>query len=128
MLLQASLEFFALVSLLIVILLTVMYYNSSYYLQFYNLQIYEDARKISESVATEINLALKAGDGYSRIFQIPEKILNSIDYNVSISNYRVKVFWNSGETQSVIYTKEIFGYLKKGDNWIRNVNGEIYVN
>ncbi len=128
MLLQASLEFFVLISLLILILLTVMYYNSSYYLQIYYLQVYEDARKISEAIASEINLALKAGNGYSRIFLIPEKILNSIDYNVSVSDYRVKVYWKDGEAQSVIYTKEIVGYLKKGENWIRNVDGEIYVN
>jgi hypothetical protein len=127
-LLQASLEFFVLVSLLIVILTVVMYFSSSYYYQFNQLQIYSEANKISESIASEINLALKAGDGYSRIFYIPEKILNAIDFEINITNYRVYVYWNDGSTQSVIYTKNINGTLKKGENWIRNVNGEIYVN
>ena len=128
MLLQASLEFFVLVSLLIIILTVVMYFSSSYYYQFNQLQIYSEASEISQSIASEINLALKAGDGYSRIFYIPEKILNAIDFEINITNYRVYVYWNGGSTQSVIFTKNIIGNLKKGENWIRNVNGEIYVN
>jgi hypothetical protein len=127
-LLQASLEFFVLVSLLIIILTGVMYFSSSYYYQFNQLQIYSEANKISQSIANEINLALKAGDGYSRIFYIPEKILSSIDFEINVTSYRVYVYWNGGSTQSVIYTKNIIGSLKKGENWIRNVNGEIYVN
>jgi hypothetical protein len=127
-LLQASLEFFVLVSLLIIILTGVMYFSSSYYYQFNQFQIYSEANKISESIASEINLALKAGDGYSRIFYIPERILNAIDFEINVTSYRVYVYWNGGSTQSVIYTKNIIGSLKKGENWIRNVNGEIYVN
>jgi len=127
-LLQASLEFFVLVSLLIIILTGVMYFSSSYYYQFNQLQIYSEANKISQSIASEINLALKAGDGYSRIFYIPEKISNAIDFEINVTSYRVYVYWNGGSTQSVIYTKNINGTLKKGENWIRNVNGEIYVN
>ena len=128
MLLQASLEFFVLVSLLIIILTGVMYFSSSYYYQFNQFQIYSEASKISQSIANEINLALKAGDGYSRIFYIPERILNAIDFEINVTSYRVYVYWNGGSTQSVIYTKNIIGSLKKGENWIRNVNGEIYVN
>jgi len=127
-LLQASLEFFVLVSLLIIILTGVMYFSSSYYYQFNQLQIYSEANKISQSIASEINLALKAGDGYSRIFYIPEKISNAIDFEINVTSYRVYVYWNGGSTQSVIYTKNIIGNLKKGENWIRNINGEIYVN
>jgi hypothetical protein len=127
-LLQASLEFFVLVSLLIIILIGVMYFSSSYYYQFNQLQIHSEANKISQSIASEINLALKAGDGYSRIFYIPEKILNAINFEINVTSYRVYVYWNGGSTQSVIYTKNIIGSLKKGENWIRNVNGEIYVN
>jgi hypothetical protein len=127
-LLQASLEFFVLVSLLIIILTVVMYFSSSYYYQFNQLQIYSEANKISQSIASEINLALKAGDGYSRIFYIPEKILNAIDFEINVENYRVYVYLNGDSTQSIIYTKNINGTLKKGENWIRNVNGEIYVN
>jgi len=127
-LLQASLEFFVLISLLIVILTMAMYFSSSYYHQFIQYQIYSEATKISQNIANEINIALKAGDGYSRVFYIPTKILNAIDFDVNVSNYRIYVYWDTGFTQSVIYTKEINGNLRKGENLIRNVNGEIYVN
>ena len=128
MLLQASLEFFVLVSLLIVILTVAMYFNSSYYYQFNLYQVHSEAKKISDAIAMEINLALKAGDGYSRVFYIPGKILNAIDYEVNVSNYRVYVRWNFSSTQSVIHTSNVNGFLKKGENLIRNINGEIYVN
>jgi len=105
-----------------------MYFNSSYYYQFNAQQIYSEANKISQAIASEINLALKAGDGYSRIFYIPQKILNSIDFDVKVSNYRVYVYWKEGSSQSVIYTKEINGTFTKGENLIRNVDGVIYVN
>ena len=128
MLLQASLEFFVLVSLLLVILIVVMYFNSSYYYQFNLQRIYSEANKISENIASEINLALKAGDGYSRVFYIPGKILDSIDFDIKVSNFRVYVYWDNNFSQSVIYTKEVIGTFKNGENWIRNINGEIYVN
>ena len=128
MLLQASIEFFALISVLIVILTIVIYFNSSYYHKFNLYQVNSEAKKISDAVAMEINLALKAGDGYTRVFYIPDKILNAIDYEINISNYRVYVHWNFGSTQSVIYTRNVNGVLKRGENLIRNVNGEIYVN
>ena len=105
-----------------------MYFSSSYYHQFIQYQIYSEATKISQNIANEINIALKAGDGYSRVFYIPTKILNAIDFDVNVSNYRIYVYWDTGFTQSVIYTKEINGNLRKGENLIRNVNGEIYVN
>jgi len=127
-LLQASLEFFVLISVLLVMLTMVMYFSSSYYHQFTQYQISSEATKISQNIANEINIALKAGDGYSRVFYIPTKILNVIDFDVNVSNYRIYVYWNTGFTQSTIYTKEINGNLRKGENLIRNVNGEIYVN
>ena len=105
-----------------------MYYNSSYYSNLNAIRVYEDARRIGDSIASEINLALKAGDGYSRVFYIPEKILNSYDYNISVKNYRIYLFWAAGSYQATILTSGIVGELKKGENYLRNVGGIIYVN
>lgn len=128
MLAQASIEFIFLLSILSIFLFLVVYQNSSLYSQANYVKTLKDAQEISDQIAFEINLALKAGDGYSRVFYIPNKISNSIDYNVSIENYLVILKWNSSSTQSVIFVKNVNGEIVKGKNFIRNLNGVIYVN
>jgi len=125
---QASIEFIFLLSILSIFLFLVVYQNSSLYSQANYVKTLKDAQEISDQIAFEINLALKAGDGYSRVFYIPNKISNSIDYNVSIENYLVILKWNSSSTQSVIFVKNVNGEIVKGKNFIRNLNGVIYVN
>lgn len=127
MLAQVSLEFVAFVSVLIVILLSVIYFNSSFYIQITSTKNYNDAQSISDQIASEINMALRAGDGYSRAFYIPNKISNSLDYSVNIENYLVTLNWSGNYVQSVIMVKNVTGVLVKGENQIKN-NGTVYVN
>ncbi len=124
---QASLEFVALVSVLLVLLLMTIYYNSSFNVQIYTAETYSAAQMINDKIAYEINLALKSGDGYSRGFYIPYKISNAFDYNITVDNYLVTLKWSSGRTQSVILTKNITGDLKGGRNTIQNIEGGLYV-
>lgn len=127
MLAQASIEFVVFVSILFTILLLTIYYNSSYYVQLSSAKIFNDAQALSDQVASEINIALKAGDGYTRAFYIPTKVSNSLDYSLKIENYRVKISWSDLSTQSIILTKNVTGTVIKGQNLIKN-NGTIYVN
>lgn len=128
MLAQVSVEFMVLVSILILILLLTINYSSSFYLQINLEKNYNDAQAISDQVASEINLALKAGDGYSRIFFIPYKISDTFDYNMKVDNYLVTVSWSNRFTQSIISSKNITGSLAKGQNLIKNMDGIVYVN
>lgn len=91
-------------------------------------KIFNDAQAMSDQMASEINMALKAGDGYTRVFYTPTKISNSLDYNLEIGNYRVKLGWSDTSVQSIILTKNVTGTPMKGQNLIRNLNGIIYVN
>lgn len=86
------------------------------------------AQAISDQVASEINLALKAGDGYSRFFTIPPKILNLIDYTIEVKDYNIIVSWDGNYVKSSILTRSIYGQILKGNNFIKNVDGLIYVN
>jgi hypothetical protein len=125
---QVSMEFIVLVSILILVLVTVIYYNSSFYVRINSAKDYNNAQTISDQISSEINLALDVGDGYSRSFYVPERISNSIDYNVTVSNYAVVLNWNNGYVTSTVLAKNISGNLIKGQNLIRNLNGIIYVN
>jgi hypothetical protein len=90
-------------------------------------KIFNDAQAMSDQIASEINMALKAGDGYTRSFYIPTKVSNSLNYSLEIENYRVKLGWSTLSTQSIILTKNVTGNVTKGQNLIKN-NGTIYVN
>lgn len=121
-------EFIAFVSILLVILLSVLYFNSSFYVQATSNEIYNDAQSLCDQIASEINMALKAGDGYSRAFYMPSKFTDDLDYSVQIENYLVTLSWTSNRVQSVILTKNVTGAVINGQNLIKNSNGVIYVN
>ncbi|MEM5773349.1 MAG: hypothetical protein QXL86_03980 [Candidatus Aenigmatarchaeota archaeon] len=128
MLAQVSIEFISFVAVLFILLVIVLYYNFDLYFQMNSVKIFKEAQTISDQVASEINFALKAGDGYSRIFFLQPKISNSIDYTIKIENYRVIVSWDGGSVQSAILTKNVSGNFLNGRNMIRNSEGMIYVN
>ncbi|MEM5836255.1 MAG: hypothetical protein QXR09_01390 [Candidatus Aenigmatarchaeota archaeon] len=125
---QVSLEFISLLSLLFIFLFLTIYHSSNLYIQTNRAKVLKEAQTISDQIASEINLALKAGSGYSRIFTIPQKISNAIDYNITVKDYLVILSWNNGFVQSTILTRNISGEILKGENLIRNLNGVVYVN
>jgi hypothetical protein len=125
---QVSVEFIVFVSVLTVILLLTIYYNSTVYMEMNSAKIYNDAQGICDQIAFEINMALRAGDGYSRNFYIPYKISDSVNYNISLNNYLVVINWTGGSTQSIILTNNITANFTKGQNLIKNLNGSIRVN
>ena len=128
MLAQVSIEFIVFVSVLTVILLLTIYYNSTIYMEMNSAKIYNDAQGICDQIAFEINMALRAGNGYSRNFHIPYKISDSVNYNISLGNYLVIVNWAGSSTQSIILTNNITANFTKGQNLIKNLNGSIRVN
>ena len=128
MLAQVSIEFISLISVLFILLILTIYYNSELYFQIHSTRVFKEAQTVSDQIASEINLALKAGDGYSRIFFLPTKLLNSLDYSIAVENYNVIVSWDTGFVQSIILTKNVTGKILKGKNLIRNYGGIVYVN
>jgi hypothetical protein len=91
-------------------------------------KIYNDAQSMSDGIASEINMALKAGDGYSRAFYIPNKISRTFDFNTTVSDYRVILSWSGGSVQSIILAENVTGKFTRNTNLIKNINGKLYVN
>jgi hypothetical protein len=104
------------------------YYNSELYLQIHSIKILKEAQTVSDQISSEINLALKAGDGYSRIFFLPKKLSNTFEYSIIVENYRVIVRWDTSSVESTILTENVTGEFLKGRNLIRNSGGVVYVN
>ena len=125
--LQVSVEFIFFVSFLLVVLLFVIIGNYSFYKRANELRIENSARKLCDKIASEINLAIKLGDGYRRKFFVDYSFEGITSFNISVSDYLVSVEWYGGRVTSSILTQNISGEVKKGWNIIENNKGEIYV-
>ncbi len=88
----------------------------------------QNSRQLSYYIAYELNNVYVQGDGYSRNFTLPQKILD-YDYNVSVFDNIVYVFIETNNT----YLKKtipinISGNFTGGLNCLFNKKGIIYVN
>lgn len=82
-------------------------------------------KDVALKIQNEISITSYIEDGYSRQFELPEKI-NSIDYNISIVNNTLIVYTNT--TKYFIGILNITGYLNKGTNTIIKTDGKIKLN
>jgi hypothetical protein len=127
MLAQASTEFLVFVSLLLILVFLVVYKNYQSAAQLEEYKSYQEAQNLVNDIAFEINLALKAGDGYSRKFYVSKEVYGISNFTIEVRDYQVKLKWDKGEVSANIFTRNITGTIKAGENVVRNVKGEIYV-
>lgn len=127
MLAQVSVEFITFVAFLLILAFLMVYQNYQSFAQTENFKVYQDAQKTVDEIAFEINLALKAGDGYSRSFYVSKTLYGISNFTVEVKDYTVKLVWEKGEVFSNIMARNITGTVKPGKNLIKNVNGNIYV-
>lgn len=84
-------------------------------------------KELALTVQDEINLALEASEGYSRHFNIPEKLINR-NYEINIVSGTVYVRTLDNEFALALPVGNVTGNINKGDNFIRNINGRIFLN
>jgi hypothetical protein len=120
-------EFLALVSLSTLILAGlygVMAFKQSQALDYQN---QKEAEKIAEYVSFQVEMALVQGDGYSRVFSVPERIGGSV-YTVELINGSAYLKWGN---KSTIQPSRYHGpelNLTAGDSHVFRVinkNGEV---
>lgn len=122
---QASIEFFILVSVLLIIASVFIAGGFSLQEKLLFTRINKELQKTVDGVAFEINSALKAGNGYTRKFYVDENL--GFNYTLSIEDYSVFIEWDGRSSSSNILTNSVIGNVEKGWNVIRNVDGVIYV-
>ena len=81
----------------------------------------------AQTVQEEINLASGSSDGYSRNFELPEKISNW-DYDVVITGNLVYVRTWDGKSAIALPIINVSGNVLKGENTIQKQNGQVYLN
>jgi len=124
---QASLEFLIFASILIFMLSVYFWSSSSFQQRVNRIKSIEEAQRLCDKIAFEINLAVRAGDGYRRKFYVDENLYGIGDFDIRVANNTVFLDWNEGSVSSSIITKNIVGTIEKGDNLIENRGGTIYV-
>ena len=82
-------------------------------------------KDLAFKVQNEINLAAVLDDGYSRNFEIPNK-LETIDYAISTEGGILTI--STANEDSVLFIPKVNGSIQKGANSIRKENGILYIN
>ena len=86
-----------------------------------------EVKELALAVTDEINLAVKASEGYSRVFVIPEKVANR-EYDINIIAGLVYIRTTDGKFSLAYPVQEVNGDVIIGENMIRKENGEVYLN
>lgn len=87
----------------------------------------EDARHISDRVASEINTAVAEGNGYSKMFRLPDRIQSS-NYTIFVERGAVFVDWQDRSVASNVIVNNITGNFTHGWNAIENREGVVFAN
>ena len=124
---QVSFEFMTLILILSILLL--LYVQNGLSLQKENISIAVDqeAKKLSDKIAFEVNTAVKSGSGYQRRFFVESSFAGISDFTISVQNYEVVVSWAQKFVSSQITINNITGSVDKDWNLIENKAGIIYV-
>jgi len=89
-----------------------------------------NAKKIANDLSSTINNIYLAGDGYNTSLFLPNTLIGSIEYNISVypDSYFIEVRYNSKQYKSKILTSNIdSGMFSKGNINIQNQNGYIQI-
>ena len=124
---QSAMEFVILASFMLLVILGFFSLTSSKMIEARQ----EGNRKVSEDIAKfayrEVEIAKSVNDGYSRIFEMPQKI-SGIDYTLAIIDSRELVVNYLDEEYVQFLPINVTGNIVKGSNSISKINGIVLLN
>ena len=82
---------------------------------------------IGFSIADEIKIAFESSEGYSREFNVPEKI-NGKDYEIVKLEHNTTIYLYTENNFASFSIKEIQGKIEKGVNKIEKKDGVVQLN
>ena len=98
----------------------------------YDLQIFLDAKSVAGSVADNINMIAKNGDGYYRHFSVPESLYGFTEYDVTVSGNFLEISYAGSNWAAPLITDNVsIVRLEKGenkDNCVSNYGELIVIN
>lgn len=125
---QSSIEFLALISLSALILAGMYGVMVAKQNQANEYQNREIAKRVAEKVSFQTEIALVQGDGYSRVFSLPDAI-GGRSYNISIKDRSTVLVWgNNSLSQPTLYDQEPVNFSTRNTNVFRILNRDGEVN
>ncbi len=85
-----------------------------------------EAREVLALAKGRLDTAFLEGDGFSTTFTLPQRIMNS-DYSINISSRFVFAEVGNQTYSAPLLSNSISGSLKKGQNTVRNMNGQLVI-
>lgn len=86
-----------------------------------------EINELALNVQNEIAIAATASDGYQRNFEVPQELFG-VDYTISLVSNSVYIITSDEKHAMSLSVQNVSGQIWKGDNFIRKVNGEVYLN
>lgn len=125
---QGSVEFMVIISIVGLIFIVVLFIITQKWQESNDFMTFIDAKKVANTLSTNINNLAQQGHGYWRSFYLPPRV-NGYDYNISVTENNVLVEWQDQNYVMPIVTKKVDVIsLTKGDyNCVMNVNETVYI-
>lgn len=123
---QVSVEFLVLMSILILISVALASVLLPLKIASTTKRLDEEARRLCEKVAFEVDAALNFGDGYVRSFFLPERVVGR-EYEVVVQNHSVWITIDEKAWSCTTVVNNIEGAVRPGWNRINNTGGKVYV-
>lgn len=125
---QSAIEFIILVGVVLFVFLGFLFLFSGNLNQKAGEQRNRGVEEVGLSIQKEIQLALKASDGYVRTFTLPEKIYGRSYSATIVGNNTVYVKTDNDQYAAGFQTPFVIGNLTRPSNVIKKINGTIYLN
>lgn len=120
-------EFFTLVGLAFLMTIFFVAASAGEIKEFRDEKEFRLIKDLAFKLQKEVTIAASVQDGYERIFTLPERLENNVDYYTTIMNKTLTV--NSSKTVFSVRIPITFGKnFTKGSNNIEKNDGRVYVN
>lgn len=121
---QSSIEFLTYVSLASLALAAMYAVMAEKQGKAFEFQNRKQAQQVAEDVGFEVEMALVQGDGYSRVFSLPENLAGN-NYNVTVVNGTTFVEWgDSSASRRTLYDRRKLNISVNDTNVFRVSNRE----
>jgi hypothetical protein len=126
---QVSLELIIYVSIMLIMFGIAIITANNRQQNIHNERVFADAKNLLNEIATEIDIAVAVGNGYSDEFSLPEMLADGANYSININKQYQIVYieWLDKNYSLPIVTSNINGSVSKGKNKISNGGGMITI-
>ena len=123
---QSSLQFMVLLGFVFTVFIIYIGYQGNKIISLENDKEYVLTKDLALKIASELNLATSLEDGYTRSFELPQKLDDVHDY--SILDFQTEIVVNTSKQDYSVAVPAHNGTLVKGNNTIVLKSGIICIN